>query len=490
MNYLKFLLLPVIALIIAGCSSPTGSYTSMDDSISNPVKIEIFQKNLKYEGVKRNPIIVVHGFLGASLVNTQTNKNVWGSFKGMDAFTVSDERLYDLSYPMESGKKINEIKDNVVADKLLESVLIRVFGVPFEIAAYVNMIDILSRGGFVPSNRPMPKDKHFYSLFEFAYDWRADLHENAFNLGQFIKEKRAYMQKQYELCYGIKDYDVQFDIIGHSMGGLVSRYYLMYGDQDLPEDGSLPKLTWDGSNYIDRVFIMGTPNLGYLDTFLEMQKGSDVPPFPNAVLGTIPSYYQMLPAPATRSVVYSDDPDGEAVDLLDPAIWEKMKWGIASPDADNSLKILLPNVKTKEEREAIAMDHLAKCLKRAKQFIAAMEVKQRPPKDVRLYLFLGYGIKTTRRAFINRENGKIEKITYDSGDGKILVTSALCDMGNDKNWSYFLNSPIPWSNVTILRAAHMGITKDPTFADNILFMLTNEETSKQKKDLSEVTKTN
>lgn len=484
MRCIKSIMLFSVAIALAGCSSSTGSYTSMEYSVSDPVDVSVFEKNLNYEGVKRNPVIVVHGFLGSSLVNSKTQENVWGSFRTLDAFTISDERMYDISHPMEYQKNLNEVRDDVVADKLLESVRLKILGVPFEMPAYKDMIDILSAGGYVPSTRQIPKDKHFYSLFEFAYDWRRDLPENAANLGKFIKEKRAYMQKEYEIQYGIKDYDVQFDIIGHSMGGLVSRYYLMYGEQNLPADGTLPKVTWEGSKYMDRLVVVATPNAGYLDTFLEMLKGSQVPPLPPAVLSTLPTYYQMLPAPRTNSIVYSDDPDGTPVDVFDPAVWEKMQWGLASKNADDSLKILLPDVKTKEERKAIAMDHLAKCLKRAKQFISAMEVMETPPEDVRLYLFLGYGIKTTKRAFINRKDGSIDKIVYDSGDGKILVTSTLCDINTEKDWSYFLRSPIPWSKITILRAAHMGITKDPTFADNILFMLISEETAKQKSNLS------
>lgn len=489
MRVIKSFIILSMILVLAGCSSSTGSYTSMEESISNPVDVSVFKKNLNYEGVKRNPIIVVHGFLGANLVNTRTQENVWGSFKTADAFSVSDERMQDLSHPMGYQKSLNELKDDVIADKLLESVRVKVLGVPFEMPAYKDMIDILVGGGYVPSARQMPKDKHFYSLFEFAYDWRRDLPENAVALGAFIREKRAYMQKEYKIQYGIKDYDVQFDVIGHSMGGLLSRYYLMYGEQDLPEDGSLPKLNWEGSNYIDRLVIVATPNSGYLDTFLEMLRGTEVPPFPPAVLATLPTYYQMLPAPETNSIVYSDDPDGVAVDVFDPTVWERMHWGLASKDADEALKILLPDTKTKEERKAIAMDHLSKCLKRAKQFIAAMQVEENPPNDVKLNLFLGYGIKTTKCAFINRKNGSIDSLSYDSGDGKILVTSTLCDLNTDRGWSYFLKSPIPWSKVTILRAAHMGITKDPTFADNILFMLMSEETVKQKRDLSKISYT-
>jgi triacylglycerol esterase/lipase EstA (alpha/beta hydrolase family) len=57
--------------------------------------------------------------------------------------------------------------------------------------------------------------------------------------------------------FGIKDHDVKFDIVAHSMGGLVARYYLRYGTQDLPPDGSLPELTWAGAQYVDNLIMVG-----------------------------------------------------------------------------------------------------------------------------------------------------------------------------------------------------------------------------------------
>ncbi len=95
---------------------------------------------------------------------------------------------------------------------------------------------------------------------------------------------------------------MQFDVVAHSMGGLISRYYLRYGNQDLPSDGSIPKLTWAGADVIDRLIMVGTPNAGYLDTIVELLYGSPLQPYPTAVLGTLPAYYQMLPAPETNSI--------------------------------------------------------------------------------------------------------------------------------------------------------------------------------------------
>ena len=160
-----------------------------------------------------------------------------------------------------------------------------------------------------------------------------------------------------------------------------------------------------------------------------------------------------------------------------------MKWGIVNPKEDKTLKILLPDVKTKDERSRIASDHLSKCLKRAEQFIKAMSIKAFPPDDVLLLLVLGNGFKTSRRVLINRETGKIENVEYSSGDGKVLASSAVWDERVGGKWSFFLKSPIDWDYILCLRAAHMGILESPVFEDNILLLLSMLETKKKKEIL-------
>ncbi len=71
-----------------------------------------------------------------------------------------------------------------------------------------------------------------------------------------------------------------------------------------------------------------------------------------------------------------------------------MKWGIANPEQDSTLKIILPDISSKEERRNIALDHLSKCLKNAKQFTDALSLYKKPPEDVSFFLFFGNALKT------------------------------------------------------------------------------------------------
>ncbi len=469
--------LAVLALIggAVGCSSPTGSYQSFNE-YKKPIYGKLASKTVAYEGIARNPVIVVHGFLGSKLVDMKTGKNIWGSFKGSDNFgSFPSEEVRAFAHPMGIGKPLKELQSSAKPYGILDAVEVKFLGMDFRIDAYNSLINILKNAGYCQEGKPLPKNKSYYNLFLFYYDWRRDLPENAARLQEYIQSKREYIQKIYKKRYGINKYDVQFDVIAHSMGGLLARYYLRYGNRDLPKNGSLPKISWYGSKFIDKLLIVGTPNAGYLDTVIEMVKGLQVQPgtptIPPGIVGTFPTYYQMMPPASTKSVIIAGDATEAGVDIFDPQVWIDMKWGLADPSQDSILKILLPNAKTPEERRKIALDHQAKCLKRAKQFTEAMKVKATPPDDVALFLFEGDAVLTSRQAEANKATGEIKVKRYEPGDGKILVTSAIFDERVGQPWVPYLVSPITWTAVYRLPAAHMGITRSEFFADNMTFCL-------------------
>jgi pimeloyl-ACP methyl ester carboxylesterase len=464
-----------ISVMLTGCGA-TGSYTS-NEKFSESVTGPIEKMENAYQGVYRNPIIIVHGFLGANLIDKKSGQTLWGKFRGLDGIGLSDEKMRGLSIPMAIGKPLNRLSDDTVPDGMLDTVTVTIMGVTFQENVYLNLVNILQSGGFQAEGFPLEPGRTYNTLFQFAYDWRRDLQWNAAKLHDFILEKRKYMQEQYRIMYGVRDYDVQFDLIGHSMGGLVSRYYLRFGNADLPPEGQEPKITWAGSQYVDRLFILGTPNAGYLDTVLEMQRGTDAPSMPPALLGTWPTYYQMMPAPSMPAVVYADDP-GTAVDLFDVEVWKKMKWGLADPGQAENLKILLPDAADDAERRLIALDHLEKCLKRARRFIEVMAIKAQPPSDVRMYLVLGNAVKTNHLATADAQTGELKVVEYAPGDGKVTAASARFDE-RARQWKPYFSSPIYWRGMIHLRAAHMGITTDPAFKDNVLFLLNAMPTDRQ-----------
>ncbi len=465
---LKSFIFLLASAFIAGCSA-TGSYTS-NEKFASAIIGPIEKKGIAYQGPLRNPVIVIHGFLGSNLIDSRNNKNLWGEFSALDSLRTSKTHIRGLTIPMEVGRPLKELRDTTVPDGILESVKVDVLGVTFKEKAYQNLQNVLQRGGFHPEGAPFVKGKTYNTLFEFSYDWRRDLQWNATKLHEFILEKRNYISEQYKVQFGIDNYDVQFDLIGHSMGGLIARYYLRYGTADLPLEGEPASITWAGRKFVDRLVILGTPNAGYLDTILELVNGMEVPELPPAVIGSWPTLYQMMPIPARGSVVDAND-HRKYVDMFDPKVWAQMKWGLLDPSQMKTLRIILPNAKDDAERKKIAYEHLTKCLKRAKRFIDAMKVKATPPKDVKLYLVLGSAVETHRRAEVNPKTGKLKVIETAPGDGKVSTSSAIFDDRACQEWSPYFSSPIDWSAIIHLRAAHMGITSAPAFEDNILFLL-------------------
>lgn len=461
--------------VLQGCSS-VGSYQSLQ-TYNKPLFGEIDYQSIRYEGLERNPVIVIPGILGSRLIDTRTDTTVWGTVDGQNIFMGIDDKIgRSLALPMEEGQSLNDARDTIISTDAINTFRINLLGVPFHINAYQDMLAALSFGGYYSASSENIYNKSYYTCFQFGYDWRRDIAENAVKLHDFIAEKRHYLQQEYEKKYGIKDYDVHFDIVSHSMGGLLARYYLRYGGHMLPEDGSLPTVTWEGCEYINKVIIIGTPNAGYLDALLELVHGMSLVPgvktFKPAILGTFPSLYEMLPLPGTRSLVDRNDQQGPGLDVFDSELWKKMQWGLASPGQSETLAKILPSVASPEERYRIAVDYQKKCLQRARQFSDALNCETPvPPNDLRLNIFVGDAVETHAVAACAMDSGKIDVIKYGPGDGKVLAASALADTRMGGEWQPFLQSSIRWDSIIYLFAGHMGITRSPVFIDNMLFAL-------------------
>lgn len=424
-----------------------------------------------------NAVIVIPGILGSKLRDSDSGQLVWGAFEKTTADPESPEGARLVAIPMKMGVPLSELTDNVHSDGALDKVKVTLFGLPIELNAYVNILSTLGAGGYLDQsiasndlNNIDYGDDHF-TCFQFDYDWRLDNVENAKRLNAFIEEKRAYILEEYKKRGMAKD-DVKFDIVAHSMGGLVTRYFLRYGLNDLPKDGSTPEVTWDGAQYVDKVIIIGTPNAGAVGAVENLFVGRDFGPFlpkyEPAVIGTMPSLYQQLPRSRHRAIL---DENREAVDILDADLWVQNGWGLADPNQAHVLEWLLPDVSDPKERREIAIDHLRKSMQRGKQFQEALDQPAAPPEHLQLFLLAGDAIPTGSAVTINSSKEHFEVTDYQPGDGTVTRYSTLMDERTGGTWTPYLKSPIKWSNVQFLFSDHLGLTKDPGFSDNVLYIL-------------------
>ena len=290
-----------------------------------------------------------------------------------------------------------------------------------------------------------------------------------------MRKKAEYVRAVRAQRYGVTGEPVRFDLVAHSMGGLVARYYMRYGEQQLGDDGSLPQLTWEGAQNVEMLIQVGTPNAGSPKVLQDLVNGKKLAPFlpkySAAILGTMPSTYQLMPRPRHAAVVSADQ--CQTVDLYDVKTWQDYQWGMLDPEQDHELQKLLPHVKTQQERYAIAYDHLAKSLHRAKQFHVALDQPASPPAGTSMYLVAGDSIDTTARLAVNPRTGRLSELEKAPGDGTVLRTSALMDerLTTGRPWQPRLASPIHWRHSTFIFANHESLTSDPVFTDNVLNLL-------------------
>ena len=344
----------LVAILVAACSAPPRA----------PDLGGLYNGLAQNEDPYRNPVILIPGILGSKLVDRSSGGIVWGTFGfgNADPKDPSGTRL--IALPMAEEKTLSQLQDNVFPSETLDRVVVSFGGYPLILNTYAYILDVLGVGGYRDQQQAQLDvvdwgDRHF-TCFQFAYDWRRDIVESAQKLNQFIKEKKIYVEKELEKRFGITDHDVKFDIVAHSMGGLVARYFMRYGDQDLPSDGSLPQLNWAGSKFVNRLIMVGTPNGGTLDALLKLIQGYHpallLPRYPPAVLGTMPSLYEMLPR--SRHGALGDDRGRPVDDIFDPELWRKNNWGLANSKQDNVLQKLLPDVTSLSQRHQIAFGHL------------------------------------------------------------------------------------------------------------------------------------
>ena len=437
----------------------------------------IYEPTLRLKNLVRNPVIIVPGMMGSTLEQTSEDRIVWGVFDShaIDPNVATDVRL--LACPID-GTDLDNFDDGIRATGVLGELEVSLVGLSIDFNAYSNILHTLGVGGYRDEKLGDDNDVNYegehFTCFQFPYDWRRDNAESARRLHEFLLEKKAYVEAERKRRFGI-DEPVKFDIVAHSMGGLVTRYYLRYGDQGAIV-GDLPELSWAGCEHVDRVILIAPPNNGTAKSFRSTHNGFSVglTNFSGGVVATLPSIYQLLPN-GPEPAVY-DEETGQPLDHLDVETWDRRGWGMLNPDQDHVLQQLLPDVSSAEERRKIAKMHVQECLNRAVAFQQALDVVAEPPQGTTLHLFAGDAIATDNAFDSNLKERTLVPRSQSPGDGTITRQSALGDQRTSDDWHPSVNSPITFDDVRFLPSDHFGLTRGTEFADNVLFLLMEDPT--------------
>ena len=465
-----WLLMLAIVMGVSACASAPNQRNTLKQT---------YDRAAQYHSPDRNPVIVIPGILGSRLVDDETGRTVWGAFRAEYANPKVDEELRLIALPIAPEAVV--APDRVRPDGVLESLELALAGIPLQVQAYSGILKTLGAGGYRDQSLGLNSIDYgtdHYTCFQFDYDWRQDISHNARRLKIFIDERRRDVQRQYEIEYGITDSPVKFDIVAHSMGSLLTRYFLRYGGEELPQDGSVPSVSWAGAEDVERAILVAPPNGGSLEALDQLINGFDkggplIPRYDPAVLGTFASVYQLLPRSRYGRVIIDGDVNQPIDDLYDVSVWEKYGWGLSSQNEETQsvLSQLLPGVEDEAVRQNFARDYQTRALLRAKQFQAALDQPSERPAGLDYFLVAGDANETAEYVSVDSNTGKTSVHSFAAGDNVVLRSSALLDERVGAEWQPRIKSPLRWDSVLFLPGQHRSLTSDPIFEDNVLYWL-------------------
>lgn len=453
--------------LFRGTRSQTATGTDWDEATEFG---GIYRVAAKQSLATRNPVIVIPGIMGSRLVAKPERRSIWGDFASDHVRPAVAEDAQLIALPMAEGEPLDRLVGMGYTDGSLADFRCRFAGIPLRRRVYGNVLAAMGVSGYVEAGDDAAAEEAGHAAaFEFDYDWRRSLDESAIRFQRFVKQLGRFIRSHRRHREPLR-----FDVVAHSMGGLLLRYYLQYGGQLLPYDGSLPRATWEGAAQIENAILVGTPSAGAISALEPLISGVGgnpvIPNYDPAILGTMPSLYQLLPRHRHRPLETSD---GSAPpDLLDVDAWIQRGWGLADPARAATLAKLLPGDDTTAERQSLALDHLTKCLRSARAFQNALDVMPPGrPRHLRLHMFAGDTLPTPAAIRLGRRGEPLRVSRRGAGDRIVLRTSALLDERVGREWEPRVQSPIDWDGVMFVPGTHLGITHHPTTVDNILYLL-------------------
>jgi hypothetical protein len=394
------------------------------------------------------PTVVVPGILGSELLRPD-GARAWLNVGNALGY-------YDLRLPMElpGGPGPAPLQPGGLLG--VDTVLPRLFG----FTEYADLLRLLEAAGF----RRDAAEGRGLSYHVFTYDWRRDLVEAARRLGEALDR----------LADERGEPGRRFNLIGHSMGGVVARYYLRYGGAE-PAEGA--PVTWAGARRIANLLIVASPNAGSLWALGAILSGSRVgfssttlaPP----VIASMPAPYQLFPAREAPALI---DAQGQPldVDLHAPATWERFGWGPWHPRDP-----LHPAPEHPDRAKAF----LSATLARGRAFQRSLARAPETDCPARVVVFGGDCLATVGRGVapelpgqpprLEPANEDEARLLYEAGDGRVTRSSVLASYlsKGDRDEHPHDNGIPELSHAFFGAADHHGLYAEPTFQSALVRQL-------------------
>jgi len=447
-------------LALAGCAA-----------FDRPRLETVYRDAAAVTGGPRPPLILIPGAFGSSLRHRQTRDEIW---------PASDPKLLlgnyrELEMPIDPDS-LEPVADGVEAYAIFRQGLGRDF--------YGQVLDTLHQvGGYriCSAGKPIGDDS-CSRLYLHLYDFRLDNPNAARGLATLVRQIQA--------DHG--DPSLQVDIVAHSNGGLLARYFARYGDAALPAEGSFEP-TCAGARSIRRLLLVGTPNLGTAQPVLSLLRGEEIGlrSIPQEVMATCPGVTQAMPHP---SVPWLVDMRGNRIDadLYDLATWRNFGWGLFDPKIASRTIEMHGGGAAGRSYLALLRDFLAKHLQRGRRFAESLETPS-SPDDVQPWVFGGDCERTLARMVVENVDGVFharesvkdiaepvpgvdyESAMYEPGDMVVTRSSLL-----GQRTLVASAPPEPPETLRVTRSVflcerHQQLTGNVSFQENLLNALFSDE---------------
>ncbi len=412
---------------------------------------------------RRPPVIVIPGVMGSRLARSKDGREVW---PGRLPALVTGRSFRSLALPV--------LKPEPVADGALlvpSGLFDEVGGRSF----YSDLVHALQSYGHYRCVAPESIDAATDCVL-FGWDWRRDFVEAAGRLEAVVERlRRARL-----------DPNLRVDLIAHSAGGLVARYYVRHGGSDVLGAEVVPAPDPRGHG-VDRLILIGSPNFGSIAAVQQAMFGRRFPlgRAGPEVLATFDGLAELFPHPRLDWMIEADGLPA-ALDLFSIATWRDNRVGIFAPAARQRLRRRLSDAVAVERYLGAAAATFERSLARGARFQEVLALPSRQ-STTRYYIFGSGCVATPARCLVEREDGRLalrsrpEEIRHplpgidyrarmlEPGDGSVTKSSLL---GLPSLVDGRPGPPVfPIAAAIFICAPHETLSANPTFLDNLLHVL-------------------